>query len=129
MSRSGTFWVYIVTNKGNTVLYTGVTNDIQRRLFEHRVGSATSSFAWKYQCWKLVFLEPFQRIEDAVKRESQIKNWKRDWKDQLIEKSNPDWSDLSKGWNYDGWFNPKNPPPGFYTQHWVENWGGPEDQK
>ena len=129
MSRSGSFWVYIVTNKGNTVLYTGVTNDIHRRLFEHRLGSSRASFAWRYQCWKLVYLEAFRSIEDAIKKEKRIKNWEREWKDQLIEQSNPEWRDLSKGWNYEGWYDPAKPPPGFYTQHGKENWGGPEDQK
>ncbi|MDQ3100041.1 MAG: GIY-YIG nuclease family protein [Bacteroidota bacterium] len=123
------YYVYIVTNKGNTVVYTGVTNNIHRRLFEHRVGCAPNPFAWRYQCWKLVHFEEFQSIKEAIKKESRLKNWLRVWKDELIEKENPKWLDLSKGWNYEGWFDPKRPPPGFYTQNRSEEWGGPEDQK
>ena len=126
MSRSGTFCVYMVTNKGNTVLYTGITNDIHRRLFEHRVAGSDRSFAWRYQCWKLVYLEEFQNVDDAIQREGQIKNWKRAWKDELVSRTNPEWIDLSKGWNYEGWFDPADPPAGYYTQHLKENWGGPD---
>ena len=119
------YWVYMVTNKGNTTLYAGVTNDPQRRLFEHRTGVSPKSFAWRYQCWKLVYLEEHSDINVAIRRETQIKNWKREWKDALIEKENPNWEDLSKDWDYTGWYDPKDPPPGYYRQHLVERSGGP----
>ncbi|MCB0785478.1 MAG: hypothetical protein KDC02_14890, partial [Flavobacteriales bacterium] len=62
------------------------------------------------------------------RRETQIKNWKREWKDALIEKENPNWDDLSKDWDYTGWYDPKDPPLGYYRQHLVERSGGPAQQ-
>ncbi|MBK7754135.1 MAG: GIY-YIG nuclease family protein [Flavobacteriales bacterium] len=61
----------MLTNKGNTVLYTGVTDDVQRRLFEHRKGSIKTSFTWRYQFWKLVFVEEFGDLAEAIEREKQ----------------------------------------------------------
>lgn len=119
------YWVYIVMNKGNTVLYVGVTNDLMRRLFEHRVGSDPKAFAWRYQCWKLVHVEEFSMPSLAIAREKQLKNWRRKWKEELIEAENPKWSDLSAGWDYSGWYDPADPPLGFFVQHLKENWGGP----
>jgi putative endonuclease len=119
------YWVYMVTNKGHTVLYIGVTNDLQQRLFEHRVGADPNSFAWRYQCWKLVHLEEFGDIRAAIAREKQLKNWMRAWKEELMAKQNPEWLDLSADWDYSGWYDPKNPPAGFFRQHFVEKWGGP----
>lgn len=122
--RTHQYWVYIVANKGNTVVYIGLTNDIVRRLFEHRTGESASAFAWRYQCWKLVHMEEFNDIGAAIRREKQLKNWKREWKNVLIEKANPHWSELSADWDYAGWFDPKNPPVGYYQQHVKEKWGG-----
>jgi putative endonuclease len=113
------YWVYMMTNNGNTVLYIGVTSDVQRRVFEHRVPPEHASFCWKYQCWKLAWMEEHNDINDAIAREKQLKNWKRAWKEQLIEKLNPAWSDLSIEWDYTGWFDPSDPPPGYYRQHIV----------
>ena len=115
----------MLTNKGNTVLYTGVTDDVQRRLFEHRTRSVKTSFTWRYQCWKLVFMEEFADNTEAIDREKQLKNWKREWKDAIIARTNPRWSDLSLEWDYSGWYDPADPPKGFYQQHLIENWGGP----
>ena len=123
--RAHKYWVCLVTNKGNTVLYTGMTNDLQRRLFEHRTGADPDSFAWRYQCWKLVYMEDFSDVRKAIAREEQLKNWKRDWKDDLISAQNPGWMDLSSDWDYTGWFDPEDPPLGYYRQHLVELWGGP----
>ena len=123
--RAHQYWVYMVTNKSNTVLYTGVSNDIQQRLFDHRTGSDQASFAWRYQCWKLVCMEEFNDIKEAIAREKQLKNWKRVWKDALIAKENPSWRDLSADWDYSGWYDLDDPPPGFYQQYVKENWGGP----
>ncbi|MBL7963001.1 MAG: GIY-YIG nuclease family protein [Flavobacteriales bacterium] len=129
MNKLHCYWVYIVTNKGRTVLYTGVTNNVHRRLFEHRTGCSPDSFAYRYQCWTLVYMKEFQYIQEAIAYESRLKNWKRSWKEELITGVNPDWCDLSKGWDYTGWYDPRKPPRGFYTQHRIEAWGGPEDQR
>ncbi|MBX2973423.1 MAG: GIY-YIG nuclease family protein [Flavobacteriales bacterium] len=129
MPRTHQYWAYMLTNKGRTTLYIGVTNDLQRRLFEHRTGKDPNSFAWNYQCWTLVHLEPFKYVKQAIAREKQLKNWKREWKNKLIEEENPSWADLSKGWDYRGWFDPESPPAGFYTQNSKEAWGGVEGQR
>ncbi|HEX2617229.1 MAG TPA: GIY-YIG nuclease family protein [Flavobacteriales bacterium] len=119
------FWVYFITNKGNTVLYTGFTNDMVRRLFEHRVGHYPDGFAWRYQCWKLVFMEEHPTAKAAKARERQLKNWQRSWKSELIEKENPLWLDLSADRDYSGWYDANDPPAGFFVQHLKERWGGP----
>lgn len=123
------YWVYCVTNKGNTVLYVGVTNELQRRLFEHRTGVSPRSFVWRYQCWKLVYMEEYQDINVAIAREKQLKNWKRTWKEALISKENPKWTDLSRDWDHSTWYDPMDPPPGYYQQHLKESWGGPEQNR
>ena len=88
-----TFFVYILTNKGNRVLYTGVTNDLQRRLFEHRNGKR-SSFTGRYKTRKLVYFEEFGDAYLAISREKQIKGGSRIKKMKLIESLNPNWNDL-----------------------------------
>ncbi len=84
------YYVYILTNYTKTVLYTGVTNDIGRRLREHRDGTF-DGFSSKYRTHYLVHLETFNWIQDAIEREKFIKGKKRDWKEALIEKHNPKW--------------------------------------
>ncbi len=86
-------YIYIMTNKNNSVLYTGVTDDLVRRKAEHAAGQG-SVFTSKYNCTKLVYFEYFPDINQAIIREKQLKNWKRDWKIALIEKVNPGWDDL-----------------------------------
>ena len=88
------YWVYILTNKKHGTLYVGVTNDLVRRLDEHKQGSG-SEFVKKYQLFKLVACEEFSFSEEAIAREKQLKNWKRQWKIDLIEEVNPNWDDLS----------------------------------
>ena len=88
------YWVYILTNKKNGTLYIGVTNDLVRRLDEHKQGLG-SEFVQKYQLFKLVACEAFASSEEAIAREKQLKNWKRQWKIYLIEEVNPNWDDLS----------------------------------
>jgi len=83
----------MMTNFSNKVLYVGVTSDLKRRIAEHKEGSA-SVFTRKYRCHKLVYFECFSDIEQAISRESQLKNYRREWKEQLIEKMNPEWKDL-----------------------------------
>ena len=86
-------WVYILTNHSNRVLYTGVTNDIVRRTFEHRL-KLTDGFAEKYNTYKLVYFEETTLIDSALLREKQIKGWSRAKKVALIEAMNPEWRDL-----------------------------------
>ncbi|MBU1163958.1 GIY-YIG nuclease family protein [Patescibacteria group bacterium] len=89
------YYVYIMTTKNNTVLYIGVTNDIYRRVHEHKQKSA-KGFTSKYNVVKLIYFEEYEYIHDALDREKQLKKWYRKWKEELINKFNPDWEDLSK---------------------------------
>jgi len=84
-----------MTNAGNTVLYVGVTNNLMWRLQEHKQG-LVEGFTKGYKVVKLVYYEMFGNIEDAIKREKQIKNWRRKWKAELVEGLNPEWRDLSE---------------------------------
>ena len=86
-------WVYIMTNRPNGVLYTGVTSDIARRAYEHRE-SLVPGFTKRYGLKRLVYMEFHERIADAIQRESNIKHWPRAWKARLILESNPGWNDL-----------------------------------
>jgi putative endonuclease len=97
--RSPLAAVYIMTNRNNTVLYTGVTNDLHTRVFEHKMKLDPSSFASRYNLDKLVYLETIANIAAAIAREKQIKGWIRKRKVALIEATNPEWKDLSAGWN------------------------------
>lgn len=87
------YFVYILTNKNKTVLYTGVTNDLARRLEEHKEDSQNEKqhFAGKYNAICLVYWERFGEIENAIAREKQIKGWSRKKKDMLITEFNPEW--------------------------------------
>ncbi len=88
------FWLYIMTNMSHRVLYTGVTNDILRRVHEHREGKG-SAFTTKYKVDKLVYVERFQYIDKAIQKETQVKTWQRAWKVEMIETLNPGWEDLT----------------------------------
>jgi len=88
-------YVYILTNKNNTVLYTGVTNDLKRRLEEHIQKINPNSFTSRYNLYKLVYYESFFLIGDAIAREKQIKAGSRSKKVALINSVNPTWNDLS----------------------------------
>jgi putative endonuclease len=87
------YYVYIMTNRQFGALYIGVTNDIGRRAFEHREG-LVEGFTKKYGLKRLVHVEEFDRIVDAIHREKRLKHWKRAWKIALIEEHNPNWDDL-----------------------------------
>jgi putative endonuclease len=87
------YYVYILTNKRNTVLYTGVTNDLKRQVYEHRE-KLVSGFTKKYNVYKLVFYEATESIEAAIQREKQIKGGSRQKKIDLINGMNPGWRDL-----------------------------------
>jgi putative endonuclease len=88
------YFVYILTNKKNGTLYVGVTNDLLRRVSEHKNG-IIKGFTWKYNIHKLVYYETFNDIYETIVREKRIKKWKRQWKIELIEKDNSEWKDLS----------------------------------
>ncbi len=91
------FWVYIVTDKPYGTLYAGVTNDLRRRDYEHKNG-LYKGFTKRYGLKMLVYYEEYQWIQDAIAREKQLKNWKREWKIELIRKENPGLVDLAKQW-------------------------------
>lgn len=96
MSRDHNYYVYIVASKSGT-LYIGVTNDLVRRVDEHKQG-AIEGFSKKYGCSRLIFFEHFTIIQDAIVREKQIKKWRRSKKEFLIRSVNPGWKDLSLEW-------------------------------
>ena len=87
--------IYILTNKYNNVLYIGVTRNLQRRLAEHKL-HLNQGFSAKYNTEKLVYYELYDRLDVAIRREKQLKNWKREWKDKLINDFNPEWKDLAE---------------------------------
>ena len=87
------YYVYILASKRNGTLYIGVTNNLKRRIYEHK-RKIQESFTNKYGVDKLVWHEHTQDIESAIGREKQLKNWERKWKLELIEKTNPMWKDL-----------------------------------
>jgi len=89
------YYVYILTNKFNTVLYIGVTNDLVRRTYEHK-NKMIDGFTKKYNLTKLVYYEATTDVRSAIGREKQLKNWHRDWKMNLIKDFNPDWKDLGE---------------------------------
>ena len=95
--EKGTY-VYFMTNKNNNVLYLGVTSDLKRCVREHKIDISKENFASLYNCRKLVYFEHMASIKDAFARQRQLKNWKRQWKNELIEKQNPGWMDLSEAW-------------------------------
>ena len=88
------YYVYILTNKHNTVLYTGVTRDLVRRVYEHKHHLDKDSFTAKYKVDKLVYFEETSHINAAIERKKQIKSWSRDRKTDLIFQKNPHWVDL-----------------------------------
>ncbi|MBI4397563.1 MAG: GIY-YIG nuclease family protein [Candidatus Omnitrophica bacterium] len=90
------YYVYILTNHSRT-LYIGVTNNLERRMYEHKL-KLMKSFTEKYQINQLVYFEETESVQDAIAREKQIKGWLRRKKIQLIESVNPEWDDLSESW-------------------------------
>ncbi len=87
------YYTYILASKRFGTLYTGMTNNLVRRIWEHRE-DLQLSFTRKYGVHRLVWFEEHATVEEAAKREKRIKHWLRDWKIALIEKSNPEWNDL-----------------------------------
>ncbi|HEX9667817.1 MAG TPA: GIY-YIG nuclease family protein [Thermodesulfobacteriota bacterium] len=90
------YYVYIMTNRSKT-LYAGVTNDLLRRIYEHK-NKMVEGFTKKYNITKLVYYEDTNDVEEAIAREKQIKGWLRKKKIALIESINPEWKDLSEEW-------------------------------
>ena len=88
------FHVYIITNKKNGVLYIGETGRLKKRIYQHKSKSHPNTFSARYNLDKLVYFESFDTEVKAKLREKQMKKWNREWKIELIEKSNPDWRDL-----------------------------------
>ncbi|MEM8796771.1 MAG: GIY-YIG nuclease family protein [Pseudomonadota bacterium] len=91
------YFVYILANKRNGTLYTGMTNSLSRRIEEHKLGIG-ATFPAKHGCTLLVHAERFDTAQDAMRRERAIKRYHRKWKLDLIEKENPGWEDLSYRW-------------------------------
>ena len=90
------YYIYMLTNSNDRVLYIGVTNNLERRLFEHKQG-IIDGFSKKYNLKKLVYFEQTVDINSAIAREKEIKNWRREKKNLLVERSNKDWEDLWSG--------------------------------
>jgi putative endonuclease len=86
-------WVYILASAPKGILYIGVTNDLVRRIYEHREG-LVPGFTRKYSVKRLVYFERYEEIQTAIQREHNIKHWPRKWKVSLILESNPEWKDL-----------------------------------
>jgi putative endonuclease len=89
------YFVYIIANWNNKVVYVGVTNDLHRRVFEHS-NKLVPGFTARYNVTKLVYFEETVDVHEAIAREKQIKKWRREKKNALVERLNPDWSDLGK---------------------------------
>jgi len=88
------YYVYMLASGRHGTLYIGITNNLRARLELHRMGLG-SEFVKKYSVHRLVYVEPYENAEDAIRREKQLKKWNRDWKIQLIEQDNLEWKDLS----------------------------------
>ncbi len=93
----GRYFVYILTNWNNKVMYIGVTNDLQRRLYEHK-NELVDGFTKTYHIHKLVYFEETSDVRAALEREKQLKHWNRAKKNALVETMNPLWKDLSEDW-------------------------------
>jgi len=96
-------YIYIMSNKQEGTLYVGVTSNLIKRVHEHK-NSFIDSFTQKYNLKRLVYYEVYENIEEAIKREKQLKNWKREWKLKLIYELNEGWSDLYDGLVMNGSF-------------------------
>ncbi|MBI5475434.1 MAG: GIY-YIG nuclease family protein [Ignavibacteriales bacterium] len=95
--RNYNFYIYLMTNWNNKVLYTGVTNNLERRIYEHK-HKVVKGFTQKYNVNKLVYYEHTTNVYSAIQREKEIKKWRREKKNKLINSVNPEWKDLSDEW-------------------------------
>jgi putative endonuclease len=89
------YYVYILASQRNGTLYIGLTGNLAKRVYEHKIG-LVEGFTSKYKVHRLVYYETYSNIYDAIAREKRMKKWKRQWKIQLIEETNPQWQDLSR---------------------------------
>jgi putative endonuclease len=96
LHRERQYFVYILASRRHGTLYIGVTNDLLRRVGDHREGTA-DGFTKAYGVNRLVYFEMFSDIGEAILREKRLKKWRRDWKIALIEETNPEWVDLYRG--------------------------------
>ncbi len=92
------YYVYILTNWNNRVMYIGITNDLTRRLYEHKA-EVVCGFTKRYHVHKLVYFESTSDVKAAIEREKQLKGWTREKKNNLVMKNNPNWADLSENWD------------------------------
>ena len=102
---------YMMANRRNGAIYTGMTANLTARVWKHRTG-VFDGFSTRYGCTRLVWYQPFVWVTSAIRREKQIKEWKRDWKLALIEETNPGWLDLAADWypvNDPDWTPPEEP--------------------
>src|SRR6266481_3124539 len=90
-------YVYMMGSASRRALYIGVTTELRKRMHEHKAGMI-EGFASKYKCHRLVYFETFPHVADAIAREKQIKGWRREKKDKLVEAKNPSWKDLAEDW-------------------------------
>ncbi|NIA16461.1 MAG: GIY-YIG nuclease family protein [Nitrospiraceae bacterium] len=97
MPRTHRYFVYVLTNKNDKVMYVGMTNDLERRVYEHKA-KLLKGFTKKYNVSKLVYYEETGDVSTAIAREKEIKKWRREKKNRLVETLNPEWKDLSEGW-------------------------------
>ena len=96
--RHHNYYVYMLTNKSNKVLYVGMTNNLQRRIYEHK-NKVIDGFTKKYNLTKLVYFELTNDVNAAIHREKEIKKWRREKKNNLIASMNPEWRDLAVDFN------------------------------
>ena len=97
MTWSHNYYVYLLTNWNNKVIYVGMTNDLQRRIYEHK-NKSVRGFTSRYNVIKLVYFEHTTDVLQAIAREKEIKKWRREKKNRLVESMNPEWKDLSAEW-------------------------------
>ncbi len=97
--RNHDYWVYILTNKHCTTLYIGITNNLSRRLYQHRFG-AREGFTKRYHLNRVVWIEHFRNVSNAIACEKKLKGWRRSRKVALVEQANPRWFDLSDNWEH-----------------------------
>ncbi|MBI3578444.1 MAG: GIY-YIG nuclease family protein [Ignavibacteriales bacterium] len=97
MPKEHRYFVYLLTNWNNKVMYVGVTNNLERRIYEHK-NKTVQGFTEKYNVSKLVCFEETSDVTSAISREKEIKKWRREKKDALVIAVNPEWKDLSDGW-------------------------------
>ncbi len=91
------FYVYMMQSNSRRTLYIGMTNDLYRRVYQHKTREFRG-FTYDYDAVRLVYWESFDEVQKAINREKQLKNWRRDKKEWLIQRANPDWKDLSADW-------------------------------